>query len=120
MFAFKHYDNPSAVDDKEFFEDISRIKYIKKLLTRYKTSGDLKERLILNHLIILSNVFGRDALAKIIWLKMEDQLDMIKPFMICLGILPERIYNVNGKTHETDDIPLDYEIIKVLRNIKNG
>lgn len=120
LYCSKYYDNPAAVEYDEFIEDLNRIKYIKKLLTRFKTNNELNERLILNHLIILSNIFDRQVLAKIIWLKLSDQLDMIKPFMIALGILPNLIYNVNGKNYNTDDITADIEITKILRDIKNG
>lgn len=117
IFCMMSYDNPSGYTDSEFFSDVSRIKYIKKLLTRYKTGSDLKERLILNHLIVLSNVFGREALARIVWLKMEDHLEQIKPFMIALGLLPSVVRGVNGKDHLTDDVAMDEGIVDTLRRI---
>lgn len=120
LFCTKYYDNPSTHTDDEFWEDLRRIKYIKKLLTRFKTNGELKDRLILNHLIVLSNVFGIEPLSKIIWLKMADYLPQIKPFMLALGILPDYVTGVCGKTYITDDVPLDINIVAVLRKIKES
>ena len=117
IFCAKNYQNPSATTDLEFIQDVRRIKYAKKLISRYRTTGDLKERLILNHLTVLNNVFGRTALARIIWLKMDGYLPEIKPFMIALGILPKYIMHVKGKTWDTDDVPLDMNIVTVLRKI---
>jgi hypothetical protein len=117
LFCAKHYMNPSATTDLEFIQDVRRIKYTKKLISRYRTTGDLKERLILNHLTVLNNVFGAMPLARIIWLKMDGYLPEIKPFMIALGILPKFIYNVRGKKWDTDDVPLDMSIVAVLRKI---
>lgn len=119
LFCAKNYDNAQCHDTEEFYEDLRRIKYIKKLITRYVITGDLKERLILNHLIILQNVFGPDALCKIIFLKMDKQLKYIKPFLVLLNILPDRVYNVGkqGNVYITDDIEMDTTIIEALRKI---
>jgi hypothetical protein len=119
LFCARHYDNAQCHDTEEFYEDLRRIKYIKKLITRYIDTGDLKERLILNHIIILQNVFGPHALCKIIFLKMESQLKYIKPFLVMLNIMPEKVYNVgkDGKTYITDEIEMDPVIIEALRKI---
>ena len=120
IYCAKCYDNPSCQSTEEFFEDLKRIKYIKKLITRYIENGDLKERLILNHLTILYNIFGPDHLCRILYLKMESQFKYIKPFLILLDILPEKIFNVKGKTILIDLIPMDEQIIEALRVVKNG
>lgn len=119
LYAAKHYSNPGCSDLKEFLEDLKRIKYIKKACTRYETSGELKERLILNHLVILNNVFGPEALPRILFLKMEKQMKYIKPFMIMLHIWPDIIWNIGkeGKSYYTDAIPMDQRIINALRKI---
>jgi len=117
-YCASHYDNPQCHGDEEFLDDLMRLKYIKKLCTRYSESGELKERLILNHIIVLSNMFAPMALCKIIWLKMPDYLSYIKPFLIFLNVLPDTIYNV--KTHgliNTTSIPMDQQIIEALRKI---
>lgn len=117
LFCAKNYQNPSVTTDLEFMEDIRRLKYIKKLLTRFKTTGELKERLILNHLTVLLNVFGREAAVRIIWLKMTDYLSEMRPFLIALGVDPKKVMRVKGKNHDVDEIPLDVNIIAVLRKI---
>ena len=102
-------------------EDLKRIKYIKKLVTRYVESGDLKERLILNHITILSNVFGADHLSRILYLKMKPQYKYIKPFLVLLNIMPGRLLNIKTeKLIDTDTIPMDETIIKQLRKLSNG
>jgi hypothetical protein len=118
LYCAQHYDNPQFTGTEEFLEDLKRVKYIKKLITRYVKSGDLKERLILNHLIILNNVFGAFHLPRILYLKMGDQMKYVKPFLILLGIMPDEIRNV-GKEEivYTDDIPLDNGIVEALRKL---
>ena len=118
LFCAKHYNNPQCDDTQEFLEDIKRIKYIKKLITRYIETGDLKERLILNHIIVLHNVFSPNILCRILFLKMYDQMKYIKPFLILLNILPNKLYNIgNREIIYTDSIPMDAKIIEALRKI---
>lgn len=119
LYCAKHYNNPQCHSTEEFYEDIKRIKYIKKLLTRYEIAGELKERLILNHIIILNNVFGAIPTARILFFKMPKYFPYIKPFLLLLNILPETIHNIgtNGININTDDIPLDSTIIEALRKI---
>lgn len=114
FYCIKHYDNPHCTGIEEFNEDMSRIKYIKKLFTRYIQTGDLKERLILNHIVILNNVFGPTALSKILFFKLKDNLPLLKPFLIYIHVLPETV-NLNGKIIYCDDIPLDQKIVEALR-----
>jgi adenylate kinase family enzyme len=118
IYCAKHYNNPQCGSDEEFLEDLMRLKYIKKLITRYMESGELKERLILNHIIVLSNVFAPKVLCKIIWLKMPDTLPYVKPFLIFLNLLPDKIYNV-GEVNVIDTtlVPMDQGIIDALRKI---
>ena len=61
VYAAKHYYNPKCIDSEEFFEDLKKFKYVKRLLNRYRQSGELSERLIINHLIVIFNVFGYEA-----------------------------------------------------------
>ena len=69
LYAARHYNNPSCFDTLEFYEDLNRFKYIKRLFSRYDESGELKERLILNHIIILYNLFGIDATTRLLFFK---------------------------------------------------
>lgn len=119
FFCIKNYKNTQCTGIDEFNEDIKRLKYIKKLLTRYEQTGELKERLILNHLIILSNVFEPEFLARILTLKMRDYLKFLKPFLVLLSILPEEIKNVEvkGAVIVTDEIEMDNYIVQKLREL---
>jgi len=117
-YCASYYDNPQCHGDEEFYDDLMRLKYIKKLCTRYAVSGELKERLILNHIIVLSNTFAPKALCKIIWLKMPDYLSYIKPFLILLNVLPDVICNVKKMgLIDTTAIPMDQQIVESLRKI---
>jgi len=121
IYCARHYENPHCYSTEEFFEDLKHIKYIKKLLTRYIENGDLKERLILNHLTILCNVFGAEHLPRILYLKMKPQFHYIKPFLVLLNILPKILYNIaDEQVIDTDLIPMDQEIINTLRVLNNG
>jgi len=118
IYAAKHYDNPQCQTTEEFMEDLKRIKYIKKLLTRYIDNGDLKDRLILNHLIILNNLFGSEHLCRILYLKMKAQFNYVKPFLILLNVLPEKLYNIkNESVIDITMIPMDERIIESLRTL---
>ena len=115
IYCAKHY---TSFSTEEFLEDLQRVKYIKKLITIYTKTGKLQERLVLNHLIILNNVFGPQTTCKIIFLKLKDQLCYIKPFLLLLNILPDKISGVGNKeTIYTDEILMDQKIIEVLRKI---
>lgn len=109
MFAAHYYNNPECMDVDEFKEDLSRFKYLKRLLKRYETDGDLQERLILNHLIVLYNVFGIKPCNKMIWFKINNEhYHYIKPFLVFLHYLPE---------DEKVEIGMDPEIVERLRNL---
>jgi len=118
LYAAKVYDKPNVIMS-EFEEDLNRILYLKRLLTKYYSSGVLKDRLIMNHLVILYNVFGIEATTRMLFLKLEEKdLEVIKPFLIFLNYLPEKVLGINGKNIETADIKLDQEVVKILRSMK--
>jgi len=118
LYCAKNYDNPTCHSTKEFEEDVRRIKYIKKLLTRYKETGELKERLILNHMIVLNNIFPVEPLCRILFLKMEDNFHLVKPFLLLLNCLVGNILNVKSTRNvDTDTIAMDQGIIEALRKI---
>ena len=109
LYAAQHYNNPECTDVVEFKEDLSRFKYIKRLLSRYEAHGDLQERLILNHLIVIYNVFGIEAANRMLWYKVEKgHWTYIKPFLVFLNYLP---------IDEKVEIPLDPIVIERLRNL---
>ena len=118
LYCAKYYDGRYCSSTQDFYDDLNRIKYIKKLITRYIQNDDLKERLILNHIIVLNNVFGPIVTCRILYFKLEEYFEYVKPFLILLNILPQNLYNVNGKTViDMDLIAMDQKIIKVLRTI---
>lgn len=118
LFCAQHYDNSRYISTEEFIEDLNRIKYIKKLITRYVEYGELKERLILNHIIVLNNCFGPEVLCKILYLKLKPQMKFVKPFLILLNLMPDKIYNVGDeKIVETDLIEMDQIIVDKLRKV---
>jgi hypothetical protein len=109
LFASQHYNNPECCDVEEFKEDLTRFKYLKRLLRRYEQYDDLQERLILNHIIVLYNVFGIEAANRMMWFKVEpEHHSMLKTFLIFLNYLPE-----DAKV----EIPLDQVIIDKLRKL---
>lgn len=114
LFAAKHYDNPQCYDTEEFYDDLKRFKYLKRLFGKYEETGELRERLILNHLIILYNVFG-DITTKMLFYKLEGYYSYLIPFLVLLHRLPDKV-DV-GKIIYTSDIPMDTKIVEVLRKI---
>jgi hypothetical protein len=118
LYAAKAYNKPNAVMS-EFEEDLQRIVYLKRLLTKFYISNVLKDRLILNHLIIIYNVFGIEAATKMLFLKLDERdLEVIKPFLIFLHFLPEVVYGVNGKNIRTSDIRLNEAAIIAVKTFK--
>jgi hypothetical protein len=118
LYAAHHYLNP-CVDDIEFIEDLGRIKNLRRLFSRYERKGELKERLILNHLMILYNVFEHKALTRMLAYKLYDHLPLLKPFLLLLNYWPEKIENI-GPTSETirsNDVMMDMRVVEVLRKI---
>ena len=118
LFAAKSYDRPHCIQS-EFDEDLKRIKYVKRLIKRYRTNGDLKERLILNHIIILANVFGIEASVRMLFLKL-DKLDypILKTFLLYLNYMPSKVIpSIRGNHLMTGNIGVDLEVGKRLRNI---
>jgi hypothetical protein len=120
VYACQNYHNPCCRSTEEFADDLRRIKYIKKLITRYMETGELKERLILNHTIILNNVFRPEPLCRILFLKMEPIFGYIKPFLVGLNILVPFILNVQvNRSIDTDMIAMDPGIVTAVRTIFN-
>ena len=109
MYALLHYDNPHCKDIKEFFEDIKRIHYVRRLPKRYVSDGVLKDRIILNHLITFYNVFESEAATRILFFRVEKKFHpSLKTFLVFINKMP----------YSDEDINLDDVVIEVLRNIK--
>lgn len=114
LHAMHHYDNPQCHSIEEFDEDLKRFLYLRKLLSRYKKDGELRERLILNHIIVLYNVFG-DATTDMLFYKIDKECwSSLVTFLVYLERMPETLpkYSIN-----LSDIVLDETIISVLRKI---
>ena len=119
IYAAKNYDNPQCSSTEEFYDDLKKFKYIKRLFNKYSDSGELKERLILNHIVVLINVFGPSAAVNLMFFRLEEYLTYLKPFLILLNMLPETV-TVNGKLYITSDINIDSKIVERLRVIHYG
>lgn len=119
LYAAKHYNNSQSCDTIEFYEDLNRFKYIKRLFNKYVESGDLKERLILNHLTVLYNVFGIEPATRMLFVKLAPQYHLLKPFLALLGTLPVSVecIGIKNETLFTDGIPSDPKIVDILRKI---
>lgn len=117
IYAMKNYNSPNCIIS-EFHDDIKRIKYIKRLIRKYKITKDLKERLILNHIIVLSNVFGAEATTRILFFKVDERdYDVLKTFLLFLNLLPKMVSGINGKNINTNVISLDWNVVSKLRTI---
>ena len=117
LYATQHYDNPQCVDVEEFNDDLRKIKYIKRLFNQYSLGGDLKERLLLNHIIIFFNVFQTRAATRILFFKLEEKFwPVLKTFLFYLKFMPEdKIESINGKEIIVSDILMDQGVIDSLR-----
>lgn len=117
MYAMKCYTSPHCIVS-EFEGDIKRTKYLKRLFRRYKITKSLKERLILNHIILLNNVFGPEATTRILFYKTDERdYDILKTFLSYLDIMPDFVYGIGGKTILSSEIPLDINVVEILRRI---
>ena len=106
MFAIKYYDNPQCEGEKEFHDDMKRFKYIKRLLRKYKDSNILKERLLLNHIIILNNLFGPEACVTLLLFKIQREYwETLKSFLLFLNII---------RDDELREVKEDNEVLEIL------
>ena len=116
LYAMQHYENPQCVEVEEFNDDLKKIKYIKRLFNQYAIEGVLKERLLLNHIIVFYNVFSVEAATRILFYKLEENIwPMLKTFLFYLNFLPDKIESINGRTILTTEIPMDQGIVDSLR-----
>lgn len=112
------YDNPQCIDLEEFEDDMKVPKYIKRLINRYLSVGELKERLILNHIISFYNVFGLESAARILFFKMdESDYSVLKTFLVYLNVMPEVVEMIRGKNILDTDIPISSEVAERLREL---
>jgi len=118
MYAMKHYDNPYCKGMDEFLDDIKRFKYIKRLLGKYLNNKELKERLIINHIIILNNLFGVEAATKMLFFKIDKKYwSQLKTFLVFLNYMPEKVVITEESPIFESEIALDQKIIEILRKV---
>ena len=117
IYAMKSYNSPHCIMS-EFEGDLKRTKYLKKLFRKYKKTKLLKERLILNHIILLYNVFGVEACTRILFYKIDERdYDILKTFLIYLNYMPNRIVGIRGQDIESSSIMIDMDIAEILRKL---
>jgi hypothetical protein len=116
LYAMKEYNNPQCVQVEEFYDDLKKVKYIKRLFNQYLNEGVLKERLLLNHIIVFYNVFPVRSATRILFLKIEEEFwPILKTFLVYLSYMPEIIDSINGRAILSDDIQLDQGVVDRLR-----
>lgn len=115
LYAAKAYDIKKSSGSEEFYEDLKRFQYLKRLFKRYEEADDLKIRLILNHVIVIYNCFGLEA-TNMLFFKLKEYHSFIKPFVLFLNYMPEHIQYEDVFIYDSS-IPLDSNIVKELRKI---
>jgi hypothetical protein len=115
MYAVKAYDKPNCILS-EFKEDMKRFNYLKRLFKRYRKYEELREQLVLNHLVVICNVFGPEVASRLLFFKMaKDDYPALKTYMLFLNIMPDRVRGIKGQDIISSDIPIDYAIAEALR-----
>lgn len=117
LYAAKCYEKPNCIDS-EFDDDYKKIRYIKRLLHRYRLTGEIKERLLLNHLVIVQNVFGIEASTRMLFFRIDEKdYSALKTFLIYTSAMPKTVKGIRGCDIISSDIPLDFKIVDILRKI---
>ena len=118
LYAAKAYDKPDCIMS-EFKEDMKRFNYLKRLFQRYRKLGELRERLIINHLVILYNVFGPEVTTRLLFFKLsKEDYSSLKTYLLFLNYMPIVVRGIKGTNIQSSDISVDMKIAEVLRNIK--
>ena len=117
LYAAKCYDKPNCLDS-EFDEDYKKIRYIKRLLQRYRLTGEIKERLLLNHLVIAQNVFGIEASTRMLFLRIDKRdWSVLKTFLVYTSAMPKVVKGIREQDILSSDIPIDFRIVDLLRKL---
>ena len=118
IFAMKVYDKPNCIMS-EFKEDMKRFNYLKRLFRRYAKVGEMRERLILNHLVVLYNVFGVEATTRLLFFKMaKTDYPALKTYLLFLSCMPDVVRGIKGQDIISSEIPVDTGVAETLREIK--
>lgn len=117
LYAVKCYDKPNCIQS-EFNDDYRKIRYIKRLLKKYRLTSEMRERLLLNHIILLQNVFGVEATTRMLFLKIsEKDFSTLKTFLVYTSAMPEVVRGINGRDIISSDIQLDWTVVEKLRKL---
>jgi hypothetical protein len=118
MYAVKAYDKPNCIMS-EFKEDMKRFNYLKRLFKRYRKLGELREQLVINHLVVLNNVFGPEVATRLLFFKMsKDDYSALKTYLLFLNCMPDRVRGIKNHDIISSEIPVDMTIAQALRQIK--
>ena len=118
IYAVKAYDRPNCIMS-EFKEDMKRFNYLKRLFKRYRKFDELRERLVLNHLVVLCNVFSPEIATRLLFFKVaKEDYSALKTYLVFLSVMPERVKGIKGVDILSSEIPIDFKIAEVLRDIK--
>lgn len=118
LYAMKAYDKPNCIMS-EFKEDMKRFNYLKRLFQRYRKCGEIRERLIINHIVVIYNVFGVEVSTRLLFYKLsKEDYPALKTYLLFLNYMPERIRGIKGRDIFSSEIIVDLNIAEVLRNIK--
>lgn len=118
LYLVKAYDKPNCIMS-EFKDDMKRFNYLKRLFRRYRKIGELREQLVLNHLVVLYNVFGPEVTTRALFFKMsKEDYSTLKTYLIFLSFMPEKIKSIKGHDIISSNIPVDMKIAETLRQIK--
>lgn len=118
LYAIKAYDRPDCIMS-EFKEDMKKFNYLKRLFHRYRKFGEIRERLIINHLVVIYNVFGVDVSTRLLFYKLsKEDYSALKTYLLFLNYMPETVRGIKGQDIHSSDIPVDMKVADVLRKIK--
>jgi len=118
MYAIKAYDKPNCIMS-EFQDDMKRFNYLKRLFQRYRKYNELREQLVLNHLIVLYNVFGPEVATRLLFYKMsKEDYSALKTYLLFLSCMPEKVRGIKGQEIVSSEISVDMQIAETLRQIK--
>lgn len=118
LYAVKAYDKPNIIMS-EFKDDMKRFNYLKRLFRRYRKYGELREQLVLNHLVVLYNVFGPEVATRLLFFKMsKDDYSSLKTYLLFLNMMPDRVIGIKGADVLSSSIPVDMRVAESLRKIK--
>ena len=118
IYAVKAYDRPNCIMS-EFKDDMKRFNYLKRLFKRYRKFDELRERLVLNHLVVLCNVFSPEIATRLLFFKVtKEDYSALKTYLLFLSVMPEKIKGIKGQDIHSSEIPVDLKIAEVLRDIK--